>query len=202
MQREAEYEQEIEAKSRSPSARRLRPEALNRLCYGHRQKEVEMEALRDYLASHEDPQTGRPLFQPHITRGPRPTSSTSGSVAGTSAADEWEKASQASSMPGSAQQGADGSQQGGGGGGDGGGGALGRIGECGGVVGLRAHQRGDSRLITGECLHTARVKQRRSREALQSEKERQENLQANMPTQGAFTRGLTTELVQTMREGR
>ena len=40
MQREAEYEQEIEAKSRSNSAHRLRPEALNRLCYGHRQKEV------------------------------------------------------------------------------------------------------------------------------------------------------------------
>ena len=72
--RQRNAEEEIEAKARSHSAQRLRPSALHRLCYAHKQKEVEMQALRDYLAAHEDPDTGRPLFKPMITRGPKSSS--------------------------------------------------------------------------------------------------------------------------------
>ena len=46
---QSDFDAEIEAKARSTSAHRLRPESLNRLCYAHRQKEVEMDALREYL---------------------------------------------------------------------------------------------------------------------------------------------------------
>ena len=80
MQREADHEAEIEATSRANSAHRLRPSALHRLCYAHRQKEVEMEALRDYLHRHEDPATGRPLFKPLITRGPKDAGSAGAST--------------------------------------------------------------------------------------------------------------------------
>ena len=45
---EHEREAEIAALARSHSARKLGPQALDRLCYAHRQKAVEMEALREY----------------------------------------------------------------------------------------------------------------------------------------------------------
>jgi hypothetical protein len=47
---EHEREAEIAALARSHSARKLRPQALDRLCYAHRQKAVEMEALREYVS--------------------------------------------------------------------------------------------------------------------------------------------------------
>ena len=47
-----------------------------------------MEALRDYLTRHEDPSTGRPLFQPHITRGPKATNSADAATASWVAVDD------------------------------------------------------------------------------------------------------------------
>ena len=171
-QREAE--EEIEAKSRSHSAANLRPAALHRLCYAHRQKDVEMEALRDYLANHEDPDSGRPLFKPMITRGPKAPTAADGAAA-----------------------------NGGGGGGGGGGGDGG--GDEGGVPaderqtnGLQAHITGDSRLVTGEALHTQRVKSRRSREALRQEA----NNALREKQNGAYARGASGEMVREMRERR
>ena len=71
----------------------------------------------------------------------------------------------------------------------------------GGAIGLRAHQRGDSRLITGEALHTQRVKARRSREALALEARR--DAASKVATAAKIAnRGLSGELVRSVRDGR
>ena len=233
--REAEAEAEIEAKARSHSAHRLRPEAFHRLCYAHRQKEVEMEALRDYLAHHEDPNTGRPLFKPHITRGPKTahplegaTASDTNKAAGSvsvggpssmearSAADALMSPRLAQTWEGTLRR--DGAEIAHASNTDSSNFARGHVpnfnpgqssvGEGGGplLVGLKAHKSGASTLITGEALHSYRVKEKagrikQSREALQQAALQEQNKNTNLPSSIA-NRGISGELVKSMREAR
>lgn len=225
MQRQAMHETELAAMSRSLSAKRLRPESLHRLCYAHHQKTVELEALRDYLNHHEDLTTCRPLFRPRITRGPTAPSTGSrlvpqplhgakdGGKSEATAEGEMATAGDESSLATGAQlegafatngeaaaeddevsasvQGTIPVK------------AASRDNESKENVGLLAHMRGDTRLITGEAFHTARVKQRRSREALRKEHMQQISADARRPTTGAFTlSSISAKLVETMRERR
>lgn len=209
LQREAEHDAKIEEKARTWSARHLDPGAFNRLCYAHRQKEVELQALRDYLTSHEDPTSGRPLFKPHITRGPkRDGTGTTSACKGSTASDAWEAASErsAAAMTDAADGGLSATAQ-----------ADGNTTSCEATpmldapsaasssrcaVGLKAHLRGDSRLISGEALHSHRVKHRRSRETLREQAREQIAHDHQMPTMGAFTTGESEHIVKSMREKR
>ena len=130
--------------------------------------EIEMEALRAYvgwprmtplmasliryLHRHEDPVTGRPLFKPQITRGPKPTAATATIAV---------PAEGSVPVPG--------------------GGAV-----AGPVVGV-------------PVLHTSRVAARRSRESLAEEARQRAAEEAKLPTEGAFSRGLSASLVESLR---
>ena len=177
-----------------------------------------MQALRDYLAAHEDPDTGRPLFKPMITRGPKSSShassqpasasasqhaSTTGDEARSSAvasavgesdgapvgAQRWNADGSVEPLPAYADETANAPA-------NSASGLSSAASESSVPIGLRAHLTGDSRLITGEALHTQRVKARRSREVLRSEAHQE--LEANR--NGARATGLSGELVGKMRE--
>ena len=210
-----------------------------------RSGQAELEALRSFLEKHEDPQSGRPLFVPKITRGPKQTSGGGGGAlsGGGGGALPHEPTTPAHAGGGAGRDGGGGligdegsaaaalAALAGGGGGDvgggemvitthassaaggsaasgGGGGAIACAGAVGGssscnaVVGLAAHLRGDSALISGEALHSARVKQRRSREALHRAAQQQAAADAQLASCGAFTRGRSADLVRSTREAR
>ena len=230
MQREAEHEMEIEALTRSLSAKRLPPKSLHRLCYAHRQKILELDALREYLHAHEDLVTGRPLFHPQVTRGPkappslpRPTQQpcqrpsqggilktmeSEAAVArelGISVDDQGVTACRTGSdgiADDEAARAAERER------------AMTKseVGKKSSIVvphaegegsNLQAHVRGDSRMVTGEALHTCRVKHRRSREVLRQDHVRQVEAAAQLPVAGAFTRfSASAHLVKTFRERR
>jgi hypothetical protein len=79
---EAALEKRVQDAATAKMARSLKPDSFHRLCYGWQQKEAELEALREYLHRHEDPVTGRPLYRPKITRGPRSAGIEQGEVGG------------------------------------------------------------------------------------------------------------------------
>jgi len=109
-------------------------------------------SLIRYLHRHEDPVTGRPLFKPQITRGPKPTAATATIAV---------PAEGSVPVPG--------------------GGAV-----AGPVVGV-------------PVLHTSRVAARRSRESLAEEARQRAAEEAKLPTEGAFSRGLSASLVESLR---
>ena len=113
-------------------------------------------SLIRYLHRHEDPVTGRPLFKPQITRGPKPTAATA-----TVAVPADGSVPVSVPVPG--------------------GGAV-----AGPVVGV-------------PVLHTSRVAARRSRESLAEEARQRAAEEAKLPTEGAFSRGLSASLVESLR---
>ena len=121
-------------------------------------------SLIRYLHRHEDPVTGRPLFKPQITRGPKPTAATA-----------------TVTVPAEGRS------------------AEGRLpAPCGGAGGPAVPATACP-VVGVPVLHTSRVAARRSRESLAEEARQRAAEEAKLPTEGAFSRGLSASLVESLR---
>ena len=165
------------------------------------------QALREYLARHEDPLTGRPLFHPHITRGPK-LSATAASAAPANGSEALREAPRVDGDDGAADESADDANQGGS--------STARPGRGGASSGAPS-------------FHTARVTARRSKvslarggdstafdgipltshdpshwrqASLREEARQREEAEAKLPSKGAFSSALSASLVASMREAR
>ena len=121
-------------------------------------------SLIRYLHRHEDPVTGRPLFKPQITRGPKPTAATA-----------------TVTVPAEGRS------------------AEGRLPAPGGGAGGPAVPATAGPVVGVPVLHTSRVAARRSRESLAEEARQRAAEEAKLPTEGAFSRGLSASLVESLR---